>query len=209
MNKTVELVNEWGKFEAGHPQAGISDFCRHYLAGEKQSAANAHRDKLEPASADSVLMRIMGRLMNIHSIYSAKALEGTGLKNIEEFSMLNTVQLLDNPRKSEVIYYCLHEISTGTDILNRLKNWGYISEKEDEEDRRTKRLKITVKGKKVLSDSKTRIQRLAQLMLLDITEDDKKLCAQLLKNAEKKFTPVLQQHKEKTFDEICDDFGLK
>jgi hypothetical protein len=36
MNTTVKLVNEWGDFEAKHPNANVDDFCRHYLASHQQ-----------------------------------------------------------------------------------------------------------------------------------------------------------------------------
>lgn len=36
MNKTVELVTEWGAFEERHPGADIGDFCRHYLISQRE-----------------------------------------------------------------------------------------------------------------------------------------------------------------------------
>jgi hypothetical protein len=39
MEKTIELVNVWAAFSRQYPQAGIDDFCRHYLAHEKEKAS--------------------------------------------------------------------------------------------------------------------------------------------------------------------------
>ena len=36
MNQTVELVDKWGEFEKKYPNGNIEDFCRHYLAHQKQ-----------------------------------------------------------------------------------------------------------------------------------------------------------------------------
>jgi hypothetical protein len=36
MNQTVELVNKWGEFEKKYPNGNVEDFCRHYLAHQKQ-----------------------------------------------------------------------------------------------------------------------------------------------------------------------------
>jgi hypothetical protein len=50
--------------------------------------------------------------MKLHSIYAPVALESAGLSQMGE------------PRKTEVIFACLFELSTGTDMLNRLKKRG-------------------------------------------------------------------------------------
>jgi hypothetical protein len=42
----------------------------------------------------------------------------------------------------------------------------------------------------------------AKMMTNDLTEDDKELCIQLLKNIEIKFSALWQQHKGKPFDEV-------
>jgi hypothetical protein len=36
MNKTVDLVDHWAAFEQTHPEEGIEDFCRHYIASRHQ-----------------------------------------------------------------------------------------------------------------------------------------------------------------------------
>lgn len=203
MNKTIALVIEWGKFEEKHPDGSIDDFCRYQLIHKKEAVAgNTVNAALVPANADSLLMRTMGRIMRLHTVYAEFALEGTGIRSVEEFSMLNAVYQLKTPKKSEVILSCLHEISTGTDILNRLRKSGYLIERADKEDRRSKRLTITAKGEKVILHCKSRIAMLAKMMLVDMDSEDKKLCVQLLKNIEIKLAPALQRHKEQSFDEI-------
>jgi DNA-binding MarR family transcriptional regulator len=203
MNKTVTLVNEWGDFEKKHPEGNIDDFCRYYLAHKKEIIPEpTTHQALVPTNVDSMLMRLMGRIMLVHSIYADVALEGTGINHVEEFSMLNAVYQLKNPKKSEVIYACLHEISTGTDILNRLRKLNYLTEQDDKEDRRSKRLTITAKGEKVVLNCRNRMASLAKMMLNGMEVEDKKLCIHFLKNIEIKFAPILQQHKGKPFDEI-------
>lgn len=202
MNKTVSLVNEWGAFEKKHPDGSIEDFCRYVLTHAKKDKQPPVKGPLEPNSEDSMLIRLMGRIMLLHSVYADKALEGTGLNSVEEFAMLNTVLQLKHPKKSEVIQACLHEVSTGTDILNRIRKSGYLTEKDDTEDRRSKRLSITTKGEKVVTAARARVAALAKMMLNEMDPDDKKLAFQLLKPVETKFGAVIQQHKGKTFEAI-------
>jgi len=203
MNKTIQLVNAWGEFETRFPDGSIDEFCRYHLKDSKTAAASGREnDPLTPGTTDSVLMRILGRIMLIHSIIADKALEGTGIDRVEEFSMLNAVYLLKDPKKSEAIHACLHEISTGTDILNRLKKRGYLTEQNDPADKRSKRVTVTPAGEKALGGAKKNIAALAKMLLGGMADDDKKICIHLLKDVETRFTPMMGGIKGKTFDEL-------
>lgn len=207
MNKAVALITAWGAFDDNHPESTLEEFCRHYLASEKEAKAPP-AGRFLPVSNDGVLMRAIGRIFKLHTIYTVAALDGTGISNIDEYSLLNTVAQLNEPRKTEAIYAALQELSTGTDKLNRLKKLGYLTEYDDKEDKRSKRLKVTPKGEKVLVTCRKRISQLAQIMFHDLTEDDKQLCFQLLKGVESKFTGIWQSHKGKDFEEIYGEIVL-
>ncbi|TWF33840.1 DNA-binding MarR family transcriptional regulator [Chitinophaga polysaccharea] len=202
MNKAVTLITAWGAFDEQHPEASLEEFCRHYLAHREGKANAAPAGRFMPVSSEGILMRTIGRIFKLHTIYTASALEGTGISNIDEYSLLNTVAQLQEPRKTEVIYAALQELSTGTDKLNRLKKLGYLAEYDDKEDKRSKRLKVTAKGEKVLVTCRKRITLLATMMFHDMQEDDMKLCTQLLKGVESKFAAIWLSHKGKDFEEI-------
>jgi DNA-binding MarR family transcriptional regulator len=202
-NKTVALVNAWGAFEAQFPEGNISDFCRHYLTHEQANADEARPQRgLLPQNTDAVLIRLLSRIVKLHAIYTTAALENSGLNQIEEFALLNAIKFLKEPRKTEVIYACLHELSTGTDMLNRLKKNGFFEETTDAEDRRSKRLKLTEIGEKTLDNCHLKVNQLAEMMLADLNDDDKKLCIQLLKSIDTKFSTTWQGHKGKEFSAI-------
>src|SRR5882757_8902653 len=106
MNKVVSLISEWGAFDAGHPQSSIEDFCRHYLAHrrEKDSKDKLPTGRFLPVTTDGVLMRLIGRIFKLHSIYTAAAIEETGIDTIDDYALLNTILQLNEPRKTEAIY---------------------------------------------------------------------------------------------------------
>jgi DNA-binding MarR family transcriptional regulator len=202
MNKAVELITEWGAFDEKHPNGDLEEFCRYYLTHKRENVENAPPGKFMPTSPDGMLMRLIGRIFKLHTLYTATIMEGMGINTIEEYSLLNTVQQLNEPRKTEAIYTALLELSTGTDMMNRLKKLGYISETDDKEDKRSKRIKVTPKGDKVLITCRKRVSMLASMMFHDVSEDDKRLCFQLLKSVDTKFTGSWLSHKGKSFEEI-------
>jgi DNA-binding MarR family transcriptional regulator len=206
MNKTVELVRLWGEFEASHPNGNIDDFCRHFLATrEAPTQKGPLVGGVIPYISDGLLLKIIGRISKLNMNYANLALEGTGLNQIEEFGMLYTIKQEGNPKKTEVIYANLFELSSGTDMLNRMKKRGLISEYDDKEDKRSKRLKLTPLGEKVAGICSDRIVANARMLMHDLSEDDKQLCIQLLKNVEIKFSALWPKHKGKSFDDIHDE----
>lgn len=206
MNKTVELVNEWGTFEQKHPKGDLDEFCRYYLVHHKQKNKEGTLvGGVVPALTDGLLMKIIGRISKLNMAYANIALKGTALNQIEEFGILQTIKKEKNPKKTEVIYANLFELSSGTDMLNRLKKRGLIKESADKEDKRSKRIELTAKGEKAINECTRRIEKNAVMLLKDLAEDDKEICIQLLKNIEIKFSSLWQKHKVRDFDDIYEE----
>jgi DNA-binding MarR family transcriptional regulator len=155
-----------------------------------------------PWHPNGLLLKMIGRINKLNLIFAAKALEGTGVDQLEEFGMLLTVRRLKTPRKTEIIYANIFELSSGTDMLNRLRTKGFIKEHADKEDRRSKRVSLTPAGEKAIGLCAERMQKCAGMMLADMNEEDIKLCTQLLKNVEIKFAAIWQQHKNDSFEGI-------
>src|SRR6202008_4142840 len=99
------------------------------------------------------------------------ALKGTDLNQIEEFGILATIRQEKNPKKTEVIYANLFELSSGTDMLNRMKKRGLIKEYNDTEDKRSKRIELTAKGEKALAECFVQVKKMATMMMHDLAED--------------------------------------
>jgi len=93
-------------------------------------------------------------------------------------------------------------LSSGTDMLNRMKKRGLIREYNDKEDKRSKRIELTPKGGKVLEACQERIRKNATMMASGLNNDDKELCVQLLKATEIKFSALWPQQRNKTFEEV-------
>lgn len=206
MNKTVELVCLWGAFEENHPNAGIEDFCRYVMAHKANTGMDGSPAK---ADAEGLLLRTLGRITKMTMIFSANALKGSGVNRIEEAGLLLYVDALKNPKKSEAIYNNLLELSSGVDMMNRLIKRGLLKEFPDEEDRRTKRMRITSKGAKAVEKCKRQLKRMAQMMTADMSRDDMMLCFKLLKGIDEKFTPVVLNMKNKGFEKIYEEVMLE
>jgi DNA-binding MarR family transcriptional regulator len=203
MNKMVELVNRYAEFEESYPDAGIGDFCRHYIASQrnKEPLDNLFDGEMPPR-ADIILTKLIDRMAKIHTIYIQIAMKGMKIQHFEEFSLLSAIANLKNPRKTEVIYHTINELSTGLNLLAAMKKRGYINELDDPEDKRSIRLSLTPKGKKILAACYERFSKIPELLFKYMNNDDILLCIQLLKNVNLKFSKIWQQDKGRSLEEI-------
>jgi DNA-binding MarR family transcriptional regulator len=202
VNQTVELVKRWGAYEARHPDASIEDFCRHELAQSIRHENYAvPKGELRP-DLNGQLVILLRRIGKFHIAYSNKALEGTGLDQMEEFGILVTIYNQKNPIKSEAIYNNIMELSSGSNMLIRMKKRGLVSEYADEQDKRVKRLRLTAKGEATLLKAKGLVLKVAHMMVNDLSDEDKRLCIQLLSPIDKRFSGLFQKQRNKTFEEI-------
>jgi len=203
MNKTIALVNAWGVFEEKHPDGTLDDFCRYYLDRRKKQKKNAIlTGGAVPPTEEGLLMKIIGRIARLGLLYSNLALQNTGLHQIEEFGVMVSVLQLKNPTKITVINANLLEVSSGTDLLARMKKRGLIREQSDASDKRIKRLSLTAKGEKTTKECAERITKNSQMLFYDLADEDKERCISILKYVEMKFSPLWLEHKTRSFDEV-------
>ncbi|MDB5286461.1 MAG: hypothetical protein JWR05_1410 [Mucilaginibacter sp.] len=202
MNKTVELVKLWGDFEMQYSEGTLEDFFRYQLAEKVKGAPTvAPEGKIVP-DINGRLVILLRRIGKFHMLYSNKALEGTDLDQIEEFGILVTIYNMGNPIKSETIYNNIIEISSGTNMLIRMKKRGLVAEYADQDDKRVTRLKVTPKGEETVLLAKDKVLQVAHMMMHNLSNDDKQLVIQLLMPVDKRFSGKFQKQKNKSFEEI-------
>lgn len=176
--------------------------------GRQQDEQGHYSDPGYPPGGDmlaipqGMLLKVMARLARLNAIFAAKALEGTGVTQVDEFAMLQVILRLKEPRKSDIINAVITELSSGTDMLSRLKKKNFLTEFADKTDRRSKRVKLTPMGAKVTEVCVRRMIKCAKMLLGDLTDEDVKLCTQLLSREEMKFAQIWQQSKMASFEEI-------
>lgn len=204
MNKTVELVNEWAKFEQKFKEATIDEFCRHYLTSqrEKNKIGQNFRGVIPP-QVDSYLSKLVSHVSRIMELYNGISLrEISEIKQLEDFYFLNSITHLGESRKTDIISYNFMELSSGIDILNRLKQNKLIEERSDPVDKRAKLVKVTAKGQKLLLKCYENLNKASDVVFWNMSQEDKKLCIQLLKGVEIKHSKLVMEIRNKNIDEI-------
>ncbi len=206
MNTTVQLVNEWAAFEESHPGASIEDFCRYYLTvqrSQREVANPSFGGGAVPPNPRSHLMKLMGFLSKAAHTYMEKAFERISeIRQKEDFFILNIISNGGECRKTDVINQQLLGLSTGIDTLNRLLANELISERTDPTDKRARLIQATPKGRDVLARCYSVAQKVNSIVLSEMTDDDIRLCIQLLRSSEARTSALMVEMRDKPLDEV-------
>ena len=202
-NKTAELVLEWADFEARHPDADIADFCRFRLIQDREKQKDAgFLGGIIPPTEYAVLAKLIGRISMLLIHYSEAALRECGVRSLTEFLFLNSIGQSGPMRKTAVIQQNFSELSTGLLCLDRLKRKGWVSERSDPSDGRSKLLTLLPKGKDKLQKCYGQMRKATALFFGHLSEEDVRLCIQLLSPVDMRFAPLWPEHKDLSYSEI-------
>jgi DNA-binding MarR family transcriptional regulator len=160
IHQLIDLVAELEKENQGR-EASLQDFAGFLLNKVGDPAGNTQSSEVRFGANDSAALDIayqldnnIGRLFVFMSRYAKsyikKALEGTPLQTVEDFTALAI--LLTHPflSKSELISHNLQEKTSGTEVIRRLVASGLVKQWDDKKDKRSKLIAITEKGRSLL-----------------------------------------------------------
>lgn len=102
-----------------------------------------------------------------------KAIKDTPLQTIDEYSYLITLMAKGEMTKTELNNYNVVEKTSGSEIIRRLLKSGLISQTRNLQDRRSLLLSITPKGREVVKELLPRMQQSSDLLLRDLSWDQK------------------------------------
>jgi DNA-binding MarR family transcriptional regulator len=163
---------------------------------------NVTSNLVRPKDAESLFMMSLTRSTLAFWVYMRIALKDTPLPTIESIMFCAALNNLGESRKTDVVNYAMMEISTGTDILNRLIKKGLIQERVDPKDKRSKLLKLTAAGATALKKCFKKAAMARELFLTDLNDDDKKIVTKILYPLQEKHSRLAIEYKRKTIEEI-------
>ena len=157
-----QLVNLVEEFEQKNKKSlsleNFSGFLNSRLADQGNYTANAEVrfGKEQPEAQemayqlDNNIARLFIFMSRYAKSYIKKVLLHTSLATAEDFTCLAILLTHSSLSKSELIQLNLIEKTSGTEIINRLLSNGLVIQWDDQEDKRSKQIAISEKGKELL-----------------------------------------------------------
>ena len=207
LNLIIDILTELDNYQKANPNAnaGLDDF-RLYLnqkAYENENPRNLTAkfdldvNDLENEIAKQVIM--LGR-------YSKqlirKSLENHPDLVNEDFTYLFRMMDYDSLTKMQLIEKNAHEKQTGIEIIKRLVKNGLLAESPDENDKRSTRIAVTPKGKKVFLESMQDITVVSKIMCGQLNTKEKEALLSSLKKLNTFHHTVYSNFKNENTSEI-------
>ncbi len=192
-------------YERSHPTVHNPQHFAVWLARQTtESEQVVERDGLH-ATLETTDVRIGKLLVYLNrylKTYSRKALEDSPLGGMDEFVYLAMLLEFGALTKSDLIQRNRHEKPTGMEIIRRLMALGFITQSDDPDDRRSKRLTISPAGIGMFGQVAARMQQVVELATGNLSGAEKLLLLQILEKLENFHQVILAKTRGADFDAI-------
>ena len=146
---------------------------------------NSNPNNFMEQSIDVQISILIGRMAKYARVYSKKVLQNTELSGLDDYSFMATLMFNESMTKSELTHHNLMESSTsGSDIIKRLLQKGYIEEKEDPIDKRSKQVMISSAGKNLMIKVFKEMKVVSKIISGNLNLPEKKQLFELLNKLE-------------------------
>jgi DNA-binding MarR family transcriptional regulator len=132
-----------------------------------------------PIPLDSLTAILLGRLERFVHIETKQALKKVGISNPDEFALMSTLFFMGSTTKTLLLRQCLFELTTGSQMLKRLNEDGYLTERQNPEDKRSSIIELSAKGIQLIKEAYAQLNAIKGLME-GLTPDQKQMLATLL-----------------------------
>lgn len=190
LDNGIKLLELYREFLKKNPNGDLSEFGKS-LSNEddnhKKGDELAEMSKKMPfpfpaQSADEYIGWAWGRMMSFTLVWEKKAFAHEPIHNLSELGVALFVMSHEGCSKSEVAKHSLLEKTTNFEIIKRLVKNGILEEKSNEEDKRSKHLKLTENGKMICFHLMKRAQEVSHHLVGNLDKSEKvKLFDSLIK----------------------------
>jgi DNA-binding MarR family transcriptional regulator len=182
-----DLMFKLDLYEMGGNSAssGISDFATWLNEHVKKEQENTLPRKIngddiqedyqfEQEAAEVEITRLLVFMYRYAKTYIKQALEGSEIQTADEFAYLASLIIRTGMGKSELIHLNIQEKTTGMEILKRLLSMELIFQYDNPDDKRSKCVAITDKGRAAFFSSVGKMQQVSMVVGGDLNEEEKK-----------------------------------
>jgi DNA-binding MarR family transcriptional regulator len=179
---SIEITKYLEEFEAGNSAKPFDLEQFAYWLSEKvaqkpRSLSEVTVDiseSIKQQSHDVQISILIGRMGKYARVYTKKILSKTKLSGLDDYGFMATLMFRESMTKSELTHHNLMEsVTSGADIIKRLVKHGYVEEFDDEDDKRSRRVRITQTGKLLMFNIFEEMDTVSSIITGNLTGDEK------------------------------------
>lgn len=146
------------------------------------------------------------KLFRFASRYLKQIFKEKEFKSIDEYSFLATLLREKQMSKTQLINSQMLEITTGAELIKRLKAKGLIEEIVDPYDRRSKLVMLTAKGRSELLSAFDAMYRASRLITGNLSNEELKTGIEILTKLSQFHQDIFDQDKNESLEQIYEKY---
>lgn len=197
-----ELLRHLEQYEQQAPPAqqsvrGFADWLRVQTAAPVNAAVAAPLGGVENS-----ISKLVVYLYRYARLYTKKVTDGTPIDNFDDFPYLVTLLGQGPMTKIELIEYNIQEKASGMEVIKRLLQKGFLTERPHPTDGRSKLLSVSETGLTVLKEVFGQMQAISHLISGNLSSEEKEYLAYLLQKLDDFHNPLFREHKDSPLSEL-------
>ncbi|MEO1052513.1 MAG: winged helix DNA-binding protein [Bacteroidota bacterium] len=217
----VELLSHWVTFSKSYDGGDVKSFSQ-WLYHQKNNDSPEptteegskgfdevfeERVRLEEGETGAIDLEmsigvLWGRLIRFTHLLTKRTFKDVPIRSFEDFGILRYVQYLKSPTKSELVELSLLEASTCFEVIKRLIKLELLTEKVDDNDKRSRRVELTTKGQQLIDQLMPAIDLTAKLTVGDLSKEEKLLTVQIFRKLDAFHSKIHKDHPEESLEEL-------
>jgi DNA-binding MarR family transcriptional regulator len=146
---------------------------------------------------------MIGRMGKYARVYTKKILAKTKLSGLDDYGFMATLMFRESMTKSELTHHNLMEsVTSGADIIKRLVKHGYVEEFDDEDDKRSRRVRITQVGKLLMFKIFEEMDTVSSIITGNLTGDEKLFLLHYLNKLDNLHTDIYNNDRKAELEAI-------
>lgn len=210
LHELLDLVERYEEFR-GNAEQSMSNFLRFAdQTLEQQTSYEEPKAGMRGhAYLNAMIARDISFVYRYMRYFVRKAIKDTPLQTIDEYSYLITLMAKGEMTKTELNNYNVVEKTSGSEIIRRLLKGGLISQTRNLQDRRSLLLSITPKGREVVKELLPRMQQSSDLLLRDLSWDQKIFLHTLHEQLYESNHPLFLNERDTELDKLLEKVPIK
>lgn len=193
----LELIEEFEVSTSSSTDGDIDSFKQWLVNNNNNNIVDAETDwegKENGRSKESIISTLIVHMNRFGKNYSKAAILGSEFTSQEDFIYLINLRAFGKMTKMDLIKKNVHEKPIGILIINRLMLKGWITQEQNDSDKRSKLISITDKGIEALEKQMVKIRHATQIVCGNLSENEKTELIRLLSKLNDFHLPIYEEN---------------
>ena len=135
-------------------------------------------------------------------VYVKNVLDAVPLLTFDDYISLAILAERGNMTKTDLVEDLINEKTSGMLVIKRLIDRGFVSQSDDAQDRRSRRIAITDAGMAMLRSVQPTMNQATRLFKGDLSQAEQEQLVRLLIRLDTFHRPIYLRHKDGPLDEL-------